>query len=146
PILEIPLGGDNVVLGTAAAGTSVDLTPVYLDPPDAVTIDATAVAAFTLNQTDATSQKLAPNQDIGLTTFDNSYQQSGGTNITIVPSLGHGATSGGTYNLGNSGALTTNSDLIGDAGNGAVTQAGGTNTVQMVLPLGANAGAHGSYA
>ena len=66
------------------------------------------------------------------------FEQSGGTNLASVLTLGAISASSGTYNL-SGGSLGAAWETIGDVGNGTFTQTGGTNSISGTLVVGNNA-------
>ena len=79
------------------------------------------------------------------------FTQSGGTHSIssgLHLEIGYSTTSLGTYNLSNTGALSTNGPIIvGDNGNGFLNQSGGTITINSsdALAVGLQNGSTGNY-
>jgi fibronectin-binding autotransporter adhesin len=149
----VPAGGDDVYLGnenpTNATGNftvTINTTTAGLD---SLTLNSYALPAYLIvNQTAGTLTALTMN--VGTTTSENTYNQSGGSTVA-VNTLNIGVSSGlNNYNISGSGTLlyTNNFDDInvGVSGSGTFTQSIGT-TVEPSgdLILGVNAGGSGTY-
>jgi autotransporter-associated beta strand protein len=74
------------------------------------------------------------------------FTQSGGTNtVAGTLYLGYYSSSGGTFTLNSTGALSAANLYLGNYGTGTFNQTGGTNTVSGSLDVGYNTGGSGTY-
>ncbi len=75
------------------------------------------------------------------------FTQTGGTNSTHNLWLGtQDSSANGTYNLSDTGQLSTNNETIGATGTGTFTQTGGTNSITSSLSVGGSgSGSSGTY-
>ncbi|MGN6367544.1 MAG: beta strand repeat-containing protein [Phycisphaerae bacterium] len=142
---QVPAAGDDAILGTSAA-TNAIFDSSYASALNSMTINASAVTAFTLNQTSAATTLRATSEYLGTTTYGGIYTQSAGNNIATNLYLGvtSGVNSQGTYNLSGAGNLTVTNEYIGGStstllGGNVFNQSGGNNTATFVLVGGGNA-------
>jgi len=136
----VPANGDDAVLGTVTGINSVNFNTSYINPGlNSLTLDATVVPTFTLNQTTDGTAMYAQNEYIGATIYGNFYNQSAGTN-TVDNNLNLGAgvsASQGAYTLSGTGVLNARLENIGQSnslslGGNVFTQTGGTNTADDI--------------
>ncbi len=132
---------DSAILGQVSGAGSANFNMTYASPGlVSLTINATNVATFTLNQVTAGTTMYAANEVLGSTTFGNNYNQTAGTNM-VSGELDLGSSSqsasAGTYTLGGGALRVGGDELVGLSsqtllGGSSFTQTAGSNTCDGV--------------
>jgi hypothetical protein len=149
----VPTSSDTVYIGMHL---DTSATTVPLGGTSAVayqlTLDAISTPSVELDENNsADTMTVGLAEDIGVSTSNNTYNQSAGTNTTPELVIGVLNNSTGQYILSGNGNLSATStgtaEIVGLAGSGTFTQSGlgSENQVSGLLDVGASAGSHGTY-